>query len=600
MNSTPRFLLGLGASAALIGSLAPSQLQAQTRIRPGGDRLDKKAPTRQVADITRSRKRPDKQDAPAPGEAPPSVEVTFPEEFRSLTGLGNNQENPAWGSIDQILLRRVPAAYEDLVGSPSGSDRPSARAVSNAICAQTDFTPNRRGATDYLWQWGQFLDHDIDETPTLDPAEAFDIPVPAGDPWFDPSGTGTQTIPLNRSYFEMIDGMRQQVNAITAYIDASNVYGSDEQRAYALRRLDGSGKLKTSNSNVGELLPYNDAAFDNAGGTSPALFLAGDVRANEQVALTAMHTLFVREHNQWAQEYSDRNPGVTDEEIYQFARMIVGAEMQAITYREFLPVLLGPDAIPPYDGYRPRTHPGISNLFATASYRLGHSLLSPTLLRLDADGSETAAGHLPLANAFFDPAHIEEEGIDSLLRGLASQTCQELDGHIVNDVRNFLFGPPGSGGFDLAALNMQRGRDHGLPSYPEVCQALGQRPPREFRDINPDPAVWQAMEEVYGSLDLIDCWVGGLCEPHLPGAMVGPMLHRVLSEQFIRLRDGDRFYYESHLPRELIDLVHHQTLANIIRRNTEIDAEIQANVFLERSQKAAPSPRQSPRPPRKR
>ena len=62
--------------------------------------------------------------------------------------------------------------------------------------------------------------------------------------------------------------------------------------------------------------------------------------------------------------------------------------------------------------------------------------------------------------------------------------------------------------------------------------------------------------------------------------MVGRVYHELIVDQFTRLRDGDRFYYESALPEELIRLVNDQTLARIIRRNTEIDDEIPDNVFV--------------------
>ena len=103
------------------------------------------------------------------------------------------------------------------------------------------------------------------------------------------------------------------MNALTAYIDGSNVYGSDDARAEFLR-TGSAGQLKTTTGNNGEtLLPFNRAVdpFPNAnppvtpGSTPPPaeeLFLAGDVRANEQVGLTSVHTLFVREHNRLASE----------------------------------------------------------------------------------------------------------------------------------------------------------------------------------------------------------------------------------------------------------------------------------------------------------
>ena len=417
-----------------------------------------------------------------------SVDVIFPTEFRTIDGMNNNLSNPSWGASEQMFIRRFPARYTDGSDAPSGANRTNARTISNAVSLQTESVENRRGATDFLWQWGQFLDHDITETPVIDPTEPFNIEVPAGDLWFDPQGTGTVVIPLNRSLYEHVNDVRQQINAITAYIDASNVYGSDDTRAFALRRLDGSGQLKTTATDLGDLLPYNTTGLDNAPSSSADYFFAGDVRANEQTGLTAMHTLFVREHNHQADEYKKLNPGAGDEEAYQFARMMVIAEMQAITYREFLPVLLGRDAIRPYREYNPSVNAGITNAFATSAYRFGHSLIPSTLLRLDAQGEEIENGNLSLANAFFNPTHIEEDGIDPVLRGLAGQRCQELDSQIVDDLRNFLFGPPGAGGLDLTALNIQRGRDHGLPSYNEVLQALGKRPARNFMEITRDSA----------------------------------------------------------------------------------------------------------------
>jgi peroxidase len=533
---------------------------------------------------------------PAENESRQEASILFPGEVRSIDGRENNEDHPEWGAAESPFLRLFPSDYDDGASSPAGPHLPSARAISNAVMDQEGSTPNARGATDYLWQWGQFLDHDITETPAIDPAEPFNIEVPAGDPWFDPNGTGTMETPMNRSYYEEIDGVREQVNEITAFIDASNVYGSSEERAFALRALDGSGKLKTTASDNGDLLPYNFSGLDNAGGPSPLYFLAGDVRANEQLGLTAMHTLFVREHNHWALTYRDMNPETSGEECYQFARMIVGAEMQRITYHEFLPLILG-RPLPDYQGYRPDLNPGIANSFATGGYRFGHSLLSSTLLRVDAQGDEIDAGHLSLADAFFNPSHIEEEGIDPVLRGLAAQACEELDAKMIDEVRNLLFGPPGSGGLDLAALNIQRGRDHGLPSYNSMRETLNQPPARTWREVNPDPEIADQLSSAYENVEDIECWVGMLCEPQMPGAMVGPLLHRVLTNQFMRLRDGDRFWYQNHLPQELIQLVEDQTLAGIIRRNTEIGDELPPNVFLiERgTQTRPPEPRRRSR-----
>ncbi|WOO41230.1 peroxidase family protein [Rubellicoccus peritrichatus] len=534
----------------------------------------------------RSRLRNDRQDdrrhkdrkVNRPTDDVPSTAAVFPLEFRSIDGTNNNVDNPNWGAAAIEFIRVVEADYADGLDEPSGADRASARAISSAVSAQDGSIPNSEGVSDFVWQWGQFLDHDITETPVIDPAEPFDIEVPLGDAWFDPFNTGTVTIGLNRSFYEHdADGVRQQFNEITAFIDASNVYGSDEERAADLRTNDGTGRLRTSD---GDLLPFNINELPNAPSDDPGFYIGGDVRANEQVGLIAMHTLFVREHNRWADFFRERHPDVSGDVVYNLARAIVGAEMQAITYREFLPRVLGRKALKSYRGYRADVDPSISNIFATASYRFGHSMLSTELLRLDVDGNVIEEGNLSLAEAFFNPDEIAAVGIDPVLRGLASQAAQEVDTRVIDDVRNFLFGPPGAGGFDLVSLNIQRGRDHGLPSYNTVREAYGLEPVTAFTEISSDTEISDGLASVYASPDDIDLWVGGLAEDHVEGALVGETLQAVLGDQFERLRDGDRFWYQRYLPRRWVNMVERQTLSEIIRRNTDIGWEIQSDVFV--------------------
>ena len=499
-------------------------------------------------------------------------------EVRSVDGTYNNDANADWGSTDSELLRLTGVDYADGIHLPAGEDRASARAISNACMAQEGSTPSAVGVSDFFWQWGQFLDHDIDLVPTIDPQESFDILVPIGDPYFDPNSSGSEVIPLDRSYYSIASNVRQQVNEITAYIDASNVYGSDTERALELRTLDGTGRLKTS---ANGLLPYNVNGFPNAPiSEDPSYFLGGDFRANEQVGLTAMHVLFVREHNYWADLFGKNLPSVSGNDIYELARAIVAAEIQSITYNEFLPILLGREGLAPYSGYNPEVNAGISNVFATAAFRLGHSMLSSEILRLDANGETIPNGNLSLANAFFNPDLIIADGIEPILRGLASQVCQEIDPYIVGGVRNFLFGPPGSGGLDLASLNIQRGRDHGLASYNQIRIDFGLTPVTDFTEISSVPKIQGDLASVYTTVDEIDVWVGGLAEDHIPGALVGETFFVILKNQFERLRDGDRFWFQRSLTPYFAKLIEHQTLADIIRRNTDISNELPNHVFI--------------------
>jgi hypothetical protein len=313
-----------------------------------------------------------------------------------------------------------------------------------------------------------------------------------------------------------------------------------------------------------------------------SFFVAGDIRVNEQVGLIAMQTVFLREHNFWADRIRNEQPGLSDDQIYQRARAIVGAEIQAVTYNEFLPVLLGRNGLRPYRGYRPQVNVGIENAFATAAYRLGHSMLSSTLLRLGPNGRPIPQGNISLASAFFNPDAVRQLNIDPYLRGMAFQRAQELDTQVVDAVRNFLFGAPGAGGFDLASLNIQRGRDHGLPGYNQVRADFGLPRVTSFAQISSNPAVQAKLDSVYNSVDDVDLWVGGLAENKVPGALVGETFFVILRDQFERLRDGDRFWYESYLTPELVQMVRGTSLSQIIRRNTRIGPELQPNVFLVR------------------
>jgi len=457
---------------------------------------------------------------------------------------------------------------------------PNPRAISNAVVAQPAPMPSTVNVSNMFWQWGQFIDHDFDLVLT-NPAAPAMIPVPAGDAQFDPGNTGAQVIPFTRSLFDPATGTgpgnpRQQINVLTSYIDASMVYGSDAAFALSLRSLSG-GKLSMSAEEMPPVLANGN-------------FVAGDTRINEQLGLLSMHALFVREHNLWADQIAAANPALSDEEIYQRARRIVGAEIQAITVNEFLPILMGGSGLGAYGGYDAGVNATVSNEFAAAGFRLGHTLLPPELARLNEDGTSIPQGPVALRDTFLNPGMIGDGGIEAILRGLAATTAQEFDNMIVDDVRNFLFVAVPSG-LDLAAVNIQRGRDHGLPSYNDLREALGLPRIADFFEPGvflPDAAA--RLASIYTSVDDIDLWVGALSEIHLPGALVGPLLHALLADQFDRARDGDRFWYENldMFSPEEIETIASRSLADIILDNTWIDT-IQSNVFLAQARVAEPA-----------
>ena len=534
---------------------------------------------------------------------------TLGQEYRTINGLNNNLTNPTFGEAETELLRLAPNAYADGISTPTGgainSSLPSAREISNAVSAQPSLTPNSLGASDWVWQWGQFLDHDLDLSGGAPVAEPFDISVPTGDSFFDPNSTGTATIGLNRTISTggSVGSPREQINEVTSFIDGSMVYGSDLARSEGLRDLSSNGLLRTS---AGNLLPFNTTGLPNDNGpglTDATAFVAGDVRVNEQIGLTSAHTLFVREHNRIATDLGARlasdetalvdmrdsaiaaaGNSVDNEAdfIYQSARKLVGAQIQQITYQEFLPVFLGSSA--PTSGassYDPTINAGISNEFSTAAFRVGHTLLSPKIQLVDPLTGENI-GEVSLQDSFFTPSFFQTNSIENVLAGLAQQDAQEVDTQIIDEVRNFLFGQPGQGGFDLASLNIQRGRDHGLNDINSTRVALGLSAYDDFLDLTggDDSLAFQLASE-YNSIDDVDLWIGGLAEAHVNGGLVGETFNSILTDQFLRTRDGDRFFFTSELDHLLLlDSNFESTLlSDIILRNTNI-ASIQSNVFI--------------------
>ncbi len=508
--------------------------------------------------------------------------------YRTIDGTCNNlgAANQYYGAAEIDFFRELPALYgaDDTNNSLSFPNRPNPRLISNEIFDQTAPTGNPDNLSSFVFTWAQFLDHDITLTKeaTIEPVP---IPLPNNEPLF------TSPIRFSRSAFIAGTGItspRQQENELTAWIDGSQVYGSDEARANWLRTFQ-FGKLKTS---AGNLLPYNTinaeangtidpnappvASIDGQPGKS---FVAGDVRATEQPNLTALHILFVREHNRICDELISQGYR-NDEEIYQIARKQVGALMQVITYEEFLPALKV--QLASFRGYNHAIRPDIMNLFATAAFRIGHTMVADKLL-IVGDNCEKLRTDLTLAESFFNNSFIKEFDIDPFLKGMSTQQQETIDAQIVDGLRNSLFALPqlpNAIGLDLASINIQRGRDHGLPDYNTVRRYFRRSSANSFFDINRNPNITNQLSSVYNDVNSIDLWVGLLAEEVLLGNILGPTMHNVLKVQFERLRDGDFYYYENDPFYSFSDrlTLKNTKLSDIIKRNTNLQ-NLQADVF---------------------
>lgn len=509
---------------------------------------------------------------------------------RSYDGTNNNTVSGKgeWGAADIALYREIAPAYgaADTKNAMNGETRPSARQISNVLCDEPITQFNSRNLSAFVYVWGQFLDHDITLTPT-GTTEVANIVLPSDEPLF------TEQIPFTRSEVRAGTGVataREQTNLNTAWIDGSVVYGSDSLRAAWLRTFQ-NGKLKTSSGNF---LPWNTVNGEESGAIDPnapsmandadhtvKTFVAGDVRAGEHPGILSLHTIFVREHNRICDVL--RAQGLTnDEDIYQKARKQVSGIIQAITYQEFLPAM--GLCLHPYNGYKSSVRPDIMNTFATAGYRLGHTMVADDLALRDNNCLEVGPGDLELDEVFFTPHLVIDYTPEVFLRGFATHKQYETDNKINSVLRNFLFGnvtDPVRFGLDLAALNIQRGRDHGLPDYNTVRKYYLGSAVTSFSQITTDAAKAAALQSLYGNVNNIDLWVGILAEDRMSGKSVGKTINAMLTSQFEKLRDADYYYYKNDpaISSTLRNQIGGTKLSAVIKRNSTI-TNLQSNVFF--------------------
>jgi len=486
------------------------------------------------------------------------------------------------------------------------------------------------------------------------------------------------------------------INLVSSYIDGWALYGGSSDRLEWLREgpVDGdlSNNMARMLTSTGNYLPR---PADRDPATAPDMELvgalrlapekraiAGDVRANENIALTAIHTLFVREHNRIVAAL----PAELDEEVkFQIARRVTGAIQQYITYQEFLPAF--GVRLPRYRGYNPRIDPSISNEFAVVGYR-AHSMVHGEIeVETTADAFSDAAltalqeqgveihreGEalelaVPLNVAYANPDLVELIGLGNILAGLAAESQYRNDEQIDDQLRSVLFQIPRPGAarpadcldgetlkdcftsvMDLGAIDIERGRDHGMPLYNDMRRAYGLRPVRSFTELtgentdrfpesigsdpeiginNPDSLLFDQLFDVdgapidldsdlaesdatvgirrttlaarlkaiYGSVDKVDAFVGMVSEPHRRGSDLGALQYAIWQTQFQNLRDGDRYFYANDRILNQIarryGLSYRRSLAQVIADNSIVDlASLPRNVFTPVDQNRRPQPR---------
>ncbi|CAL4121104.1 unnamed protein product, partial [Meganyctiphanes norvegica] len=510
-----------------------------------------------------------------------------PKKYRDYDGKCNNIDNPVWGSAHNTFKRRLAPAYADGISAPrvgrDGYPLPSPRVISAHL--HRDEGLHDHAITIMTVAWGQAIDHDLTLTAetkdlvtkkdvkccanspgsTPDHPECFPIHVPDKDPFYSLFNQNCITMVRSKPgvKYGCKLGPRSQINEITSYIDANWVYGSSEETVNRLR-LHRGGLLKSlpvfREYGMKDLLPLKlEDPEDGCIRPNNEVFCfdAGDGRVNEQLVLSVIHTMMMREHNRIAVELYRINPHWDDHQLFEETRSIIAAIIQHITYNEFLPMVLGKEIMQKYgiilekhgyfNGYDPKIDVTMSANFVTSAFRFGHSLLPSTVERWSPNHKYIASQRL--SEMLRQPYDLYKGGwCDQYLMGLCNQVAQAMDDAITQEVTNHLFQDPGKKwGMDLAAINMQRGREHGVPSYNEFRSFCGLPRLAKFEEMlgYMSNKTVKRYSDVYRHPDDIDLWSGGVSERPQPGSMVGPTFACLIGLTFKELRYGDRFWYEN-------------------------------------------------------
>jgi peroxidase len=535
-------------------------------------------------------------------------------QYRNYDGSCNNLYVPWWGKRETPFERIIAPEYQDKINSPRaiGSDYkplPNPREIAMKIHSARRTFPE---TTQFLVFFGQNIDHDVSLTSRSaykDGAEkkcacgtgdsdCFNIPIPYDDYY----NQDQKCFPFTRSSaasknFDCKFSYREQLNSVTHWLDLSNIYGSSVHTAKKLRSFQ-YGLLKTSVNPVNghtDLPLLNEKKSCEFMTMGEQCYMGGDVRVNDNHYLTILASIFLKEHNRIATELRKINYGWNDERLFQEARRINIAEYQHVVYYEFLPVLLGGYAmnkwglIPtPYNTYFEKydryTNPQVKNAFATAAGRYGHVLVNK--YHLVYDNQYNMVDNYTTDFVLFSQSYYGDYSLRGSMLGNSYYSSPAINEYM----NNYLFQGMSKEfkRLSLGALNIQRGRDHGLAGYNKYRAWCGLNYAYSFDELTNIPsAIRNELKYLYASVDDIDLFTGIMSEYAVDDGVVGATTACILGDGFHDWKYGDRFWYENRDPIvgfniDQINQIKKTTIARLVCDNSGIDF-IQVNPLLEAS-----------------
>uniref|UniRef100_A0A803VN25 NAD(P)H oxidase (H2O2-forming) n=1 Tax=Ficedula albicollis TaxID=59894 RepID=A0A803VN25_FICAL len=503
-------------------------------------------------------------------------------EVQRYDGWYNNLLHHSYGSVGEFQ-RALPhdithSLFHGVYQALQEPHVPNARQLSNAAARGPSGLPSRRNTTVLAVFFGFHVLLDILETEKPGcPAEFLNIRIPPGDPVFDPASTGDVVLPLQRLRWAPETG--ETLAPANASSLCLSIYGPSHSWSDALRSFlggqlasgPGGGLPRQTDGRV----PMWKALDPSTGqGGSQGIYDLGSAWGNENPFLQAESIAWFRYHNHLAKALAQKHPAWSDEDLFQHARKRVIATFQSIVLYEWLPTLLG-TRVPEYQGYQQHLDPSLSPEFVVAAGQFLATMVPPAVR---------------LCNSYWSresPGLQEAEDVDKLLLGMSSQIAEREDNIVVEDLQDYWYGPIKYSRTDLVASWVQRGRDFGLPTYNQVRQRFGLEPLQNWSNL-----VLQKVAALYANN------VAGL--ELLPGGMLeadGSLFSTIILEQFVRLRDGDRFWFENTknglFTEEEIREIRNTTFHSILTSVTYAKpTDLQPHVFIWREGNPCPQPQQ--------
>jgi hypothetical protein len=504
------------------------------------------------------------------GQTPPEG-VTH---YRTADGSWNNLADPKEGAAGT----RFPRNVENAAIRPADDDEllsPNPRTISRRLLRRGDEMIEVPFLNLLAASWIQFQNHDwITHGENLT-SKIIEVPLDEDDPARHRYRQSrmfvgrTQPDPTRQETAE--DTPVTFVNEVTHWWDGSQIYGSDLATQQRLRSGSG-GRLRLT---ADATLPLDRHGVEDSG-----------MVRNWWVGLAMLHTLFAREHNAICDHLATHHPDWDDDRLFNVARLVNAAVMAKIHSVEWTPAILPNHrldlglnsnwygmltyrfrepgkrkTVATYNvrnpelggvvGNAPERHGspyGLTEEFVEV-YRL-HSLL-PESLRLRRHDTGADIDHVPFvaSRQAGSPKLTARVGMADLFHSFGNQHPGAL---VLHNYPRFLqeLSVPGNPVLDMAAVDILRARERGVPRYNEFRRQLGLRPIRDFADLSDDPTTVAAISDVYGGdVEQLDLLVGTLAEEHRPtGFGFGETMFQIFILNATRRLQADRFYTDDFRP----------------------------------------------------